>query len=167
MIWTVSNPDQHSSVSHDASMTTVFLLEISLLCFIVFILAHQVEGIKTCQKPPTWKLETICYLNERDTKESTTNHWNEGWEREVSHLLYPFEHWRDTPRVLVDDGSKAFWKHSRYVIRKTTTSNMSYSFYTSLANNIKHLFSRETNGQILKQATVKGNRIVRKHTELK
>lgn len=142
MIWTVSNPDQHCSGSPDASTTTVFLLQISLLCFIFFILAHRVQCY-TCQIPHNWKAGNNKQLEWKGYQKIYYQSFKWRLRKRSSHLLYPFEHWRDYPRVLVDDSSKAFWKHSRYVIRKTTTSNMSYSFHTSLANNIKHLFQEK------------------------
>jgi hypothetical protein len=56
--------------------------------------------------------------------------------------LNPFKNRRYCPRVLVNDSSKTFWEYSRYIICKTTSCDVGYSFNSSLANNINNLWQQ-------------------------
>lgn len=62
-----------------------------------------------------------------------------GVHKKDPNLLNPFENRRDSPRVIVYESSKALWEHARYIIGKTTTGDVSNSFYTTFANDVKNL----------------------------
>ncbi len=50
----------------------------------------------------------------------------------------------------MDDSSKPFWKHSRYIVCETTTCDVGNPLYPSLADYLKYLILKETGKDICK-----------------
>ena len=49
------------------------------------------------------------------------------------YLLNPLKHTWDFPGVIMDDSTKPFWKHSRYIVCETTTCDVGNPLYPTLA----------------------------------